>query len=127
MSYVMFFMKTGIIGKIFTLAHLIWLSVCLWKLFTKAGRPGWKVIIPIYRTYVQSIIVCGNPYYFLVFVAVQVGFFLGEFTGLGIFALVLGMLSSWLSYLLFIYINIKTAKAFGKDDGFTLGMIFLQY
>ncbi len=42
-------------GAAETLSMLIWLAIAVvmiaayWKIFTKAGQPGWGVLIPIYN------------------------------------------------------------------------------
>jgi len=41
----------GIVA-IVELAILILVIVSLWKVFTKAGKPGWACIIPFYNIYV---------------------------------------------------------------------------
>src|SRR5258708_5131673 len=40
----------SIIGSVIWLAITIALIAAVWKLFTKAGQPGWAAIIPIYNT-----------------------------------------------------------------------------
>lgn len=37
---------------LFSLAIVVFLIVGEWKLFVKAGKQGWKSIIPFYNTYV---------------------------------------------------------------------------
>jgi hypothetical protein len=39
----------GIVGTIIYLAIVVLLIVSLWKLYAKAGKPGWAAIIPIYN------------------------------------------------------------------------------
>ena len=48
------------IVSIFILAIIVLNLVAMWKLFEKAGEPGWKAIIPIYNTLVMSKIATGN-------------------------------------------------------------------
>lgn len=31
---------------------IVFLFICLWKVYRKAGRPGWAALIPFYNTYV---------------------------------------------------------------------------
>ena len=38
----------GLIGFVFS----IFILVCMWKIFAKAGRPGWASLIPIYNIWV---------------------------------------------------------------------------
>lgn len=48
---------------------LIYIAICIlilvarWKIFSKAGKPGWAAIIPVYCIYTMSIIVdsFGSP------------------------------------------------------------------
>lgn len=51
----------SIIGVLFGLLMI----VALWKVFTKAGKPGWAAIIPIYNLYVLLKIV-GRPGWWLI-------------------------------------------------------------
>lgn len=39
--------------------------ISFWKLFTKAGEPGWAALIPIYNTYVMNKIGGGPIWYFI--------------------------------------------------------------
>ena len=92
---------------VFGALGLVWLAVvllmiaALWKIFVKAGEPGWAAIIPIYNAIVILKIV-GRPVWWLVL-------FLIPFVNL-----VVGFI-----------VVFDTAKAFGKGAGFALGMIFL--
>ena len=44
-------MSTGSI--VVTLAFLVWTIICRWKMFQKAGLPGWGAIIPFYNFYLR--------------------------------------------------------------------------
>lgn len=39
--------------------------IALWKVFAKAGEPGWASIVPFYNAYVQFRIAGFNPWLFL--------------------------------------------------------------
>jgi signal peptidase I len=53
---------------------LILITIGYWKLFQKAGRPGWESIIPIYSTYIQ-LKLSGRPTWWLVLLIVPgIGF-----------------------------------------------------
>src|ERR1700677_1382150 len=45
---------------LFELALIVLVIIGMWKLFTKAGEPGWASIIPIYNIYIICKIV-GKP------------------------------------------------------------------
>ena len=72
-----------------------------WMIFSKAGRPGWAAIIPIYSTIVLLWIV-GRPWWWIFLMMVPI----------------LNII------ILFIVAN-DLSNAFGHGMGFTLGLIFL--
>lgn len=88
---------------LFWLAIAIVSIVAMWKIFEKAGEEGWKSIIPFYNLYIYSKIATG--------------------TGWWMFA----VLVPYIGALFFtIFTSIKMAKAFGKSNGFAVGLIFLN-
>ena len=89
------------------LAIVVLQVVWMWKVYSKAGKPGWASIVPIYSQYVLFEIVGMNGWYaFLVFI---------PFVGSIIVAI--------MNYIA-LY---KLAICFGKDSGFGIGMIFLPF
>ena len=76
--------------------------VAMWKIFEKAGEPGWAAIIPFYNLYVLFKITWGNGWKFLLLLI--------PFAGI-VFAIIT---------------IVKLAKAFGKSGGFAVGLIFLS-
>jgi len=83
------------------LAFLIFLIVTFWKIFEKAGQPGWACIIPIYN-YIVLLKIGGKPWWWIFFVL------------LGPFFLI------W-----HIWAINMVSKSFGKDEGYTVGLLFL--
>src|SRR5439155_10323147 len=53
------------ISMIFGLLVALLLIVAMWKVFTKAGQPGWATIIPIYNLYIWCKIV-GRPGWWII-------------------------------------------------------------
>jgi hypothetical protein len=53
------------------LAAIVFEVAAVWKVFTKAGRPGWGVIIPIYNVYLM-IKVAGRPGWWLILYIVPI-------------------------------------------------------
>ena len=72
-----------------------------WKLFEKAGRPGWGALIPYYNEYVLYDITWGNGVLFL----------LSLIPGAGL--------------VFWIITRVKMAQAYGKGGGFACGLVFL--
>ncbi len=87
---------------ILSLALAVLAIVAMWKIFEKAGKPGWAAIIPFYNVYVLFEITWGNGWKFLFLLIPVAGF---------VFAIIT---------------MVKLAKAFGKSGGFAVGLIFLS-
>ena len=43
----------GFLGTILYIAVIIFMIYCIWRLFEKAGKPGWASIIPVYNYLVE--------------------------------------------------------------------------
>ena len=55
-----FFAGAGVVTMLFYLAIIVLYIAGLWKMFEKAGKPGWAAIIPIYNMIIIAEIV-GKP------------------------------------------------------------------
>ena len=95
------FEAIGTVGVIIYLAFLVLMIAAWWKIFTKAGKPGWAAIIPIYNMIVLCEII-GKPAWWFLLIWLLAPIF-------GIWALNL------------------LSKSFGHGVGFTLGMLFLGF
>lgn len=78
------------------------LIIARWRVYTKAGEPGWGSLIPFYSDYLLFKIAWGNGWLFLLSFIPVVG---------------------WIVLLIAVY---KLCVAFGHGAGFFLGMFFLQ-
>jgi len=89
------------------MVSIIWLALTvlmvasLWRVFAKAGRPGWAVLIPIYNVYILLQIV-GKPGWWLLLMFVPL-----------------------VNFIIWILVLVSLAKCFGKGGGFAAGMLFL--
>ena len=97
---------TGII--IGSLIVSVFAIIVMWKIFVKAGKPGWAAIVPFYNLYTLFEITWGNGWMFLT-----------------IFAAIVPILGYLVVLAIVVLTMIKLAKAFGKDTGFAVGLIFL--
>lgn len=103
-----FFGSLAFLG-IFFLAIMIFLIVIQWKLFEKAGKPGWAAIVPVYNYVILLEIIGFKWYYVFVF-----------------FASAIPVVGGVITILFSIVMNIKLAKSFGKDTAFGIGLCFLS-
>lgn len=93
----------GTIGLIITLGIIILLFISRWIIFTKAGKPGWACLIPIYDSIIYLDII-GKSYWWILWLMIP---------GVNIIFII------WSVNLL--------SKSFGKGVGFTLGLLFFSY
>src|SRR5437660_912103 len=84
-----------------TLLFALLIIVAMWKVFTKAGQPGWASIIPIYNLYIWCKIV-GRPWWWILL-----------------------MLIPFVNFIVAIILCIDMAKSFGKGAGFGIGLALL--
>ena len=85
------------------LAIGLFLIVSFWKVFVKAGQPGWGIFIPIYNIYLL-IKIAGRPGWWLILYLIP-----------------------FVNIVIGIIIGIDIAKNFGKDTAFGLGLFFLGF
>ena len=90
-------------------AMLIWLAVfglvivSMWKVFEKAGEPGWASLVPIYNMVVM-LKIAEKPLWWLLLLFIP-----------------------FVNIIVFIAVGIATAQRFGKGVGYGLGLTFLGH
>ncbi|CAM3576512.1 hypothetical protein FSS13T_06570 [Flavobacterium saliperosum S13] len=88
---------------LFFFGFTLFLIICQWKVFTKAGKPGWACLIPIYSGIVLLEII-KKPIWW-------------------IFMLLIPIANIYFA----IVITNELSKSFGKTSAFTVGLIFLPF
>ena len=86
---------------VFVLVIAVVMLISMWKIYSKAGQPGWAVLVPIYNMIVLLNIVRKPVWWILL------------------------MLIPFVSFIIVILIYLELAKVYGKSTGFGLGIIFL--
>ena len=84
-------------------AFVIFEIAAFWKVFSKAGQPGWACLIPIYNAYIM-LKVAGKPGWWLLLFLIPL-----------------------VNLVIAIIVAIEIAKAFGHGAGFGLGLAFLGF
>jgi hypothetical protein len=87
------------IFNIIYLVFLVFFIIATWKVFAKAGKPGWAAIIPLYNTYVM-LKIAGKPGWWLLLFFVPI-----------------------INFIVSILLALGLAQAFGKSG--TFGIIGL--
>ena len=83
------------------LAVAAFMIICMWKINTKAGQPGWACIVPIYSLIILLKIV-GKPWWWLFLMCIPL-----------------------VNIIIVIIVYNQLSVSFGKGAGFTVGLIFL--
>jgi uncharacterized membrane protein YhaH (DUF805 family) len=82
---------------------LLIVFISFWKIFEKAGQPGWKGIIPIYNLYILLKIV-GKPGWWLLLFFIPL-----------------------VNIVFLVWTYNMLSKSFGKDEAFTVGLVLLGF
>jgi hypothetical protein len=91
------------LGLIIELAVIAFFLAVFWKIFEKAGKPGWAAIIPIYNVIVLLEIV-GRPLWWIILLFIP------------IVNVVIGFM-----------LALDLSRSFGHDVAFALGLFFLGF
>lgn len=85
------------------IAVLLVVIIGVWKAFTKAGRPGWAILIPVYNKIVM-LQIAGRPIWWIILFFIPV-----------------------VNIVVFIIVAIDIAKSFGKGTIFGIGLAFFPF
>lgn len=91
----------------FIIMILLWLAliafviISQWRVFTKAGQPGWAVFIPVYNILI-ILKVANKPWWWIFLLLIPVA-----------------------NIVFMIIILNRISKSFGKSEGFTVGLVLL--
>jgi len=94
---------TGVLFSLICLALAVLIIAAFWKVFTKAGQPGWAAIIPIYNIVVW-LRIAGRPGWWIILLLIPI-----------------------VGAVIAIVVSIDLAKKFGKGAGFGLGLALLGF
>jgi hypothetical protein len=75
----------------------------MWKVFVKAGHPGWAAIVPIYNLYILTQI-AGRAWWWLILLFIPV-----------------------VNLIVILVLCSDISKAFGRGLGTTIGLFFLPF
>ncbi len=85
------------------LAFMIFILAAFWKVFVKAGQPGWACLIPIYNAYIM-LKIAGRPGWWLILYLVPL-----------------------VNIVIAILVSVDIARKFGRGVGFGIGLILLGF
>jgi hypothetical protein len=87
------------VAWVFWFLFVVLAVIATWKIYTKAGQPGWAAIIPIYNWLVLLRII-GRPWWWLLLLLVP-----------------------FLNIVIYIIMMLDLAKSYGRGVGFAIGLI----
>ncbi len=95
--------KLGTVPTLIALALIIFMIAAVWKVFVKAGEPGWACLIPIYNLVVM-LKIAGKPVWWIILLIIP-----------------------FVNFIILILVNLGLAKNFGKGGGFGIGLLLLGF
>lgn len=131
-TIILFLLSYFVILAILAMARIVLHVIAHWKLFTLAGEPGWKSLIPFYSDFVFYRLVWDVKYFFITFSGSFATALLIEVMENidNVFFNIFGslVLLCFSGILLWLNWNLSqnTAKAYGKGKGFGVGLFFLS-
>jgi hypothetical protein len=93
----------GLFCSLIELALIVVVIVGWWKVFEKAGKPGWASIIPFYNAIVL-LGIAGKPWWWLLLCFIP-----------------------FVNFVIVVIVGLNVAKAFGKEAIFGVGLILLPF
>ena len=133
-------MEIGAGYYIFSVIIVAAVIVAWWRIFSKAGEKGWKILIPVYNMYVMYKLFWKAAIFAIMIVlsivavigssVTMYGAVMSVLQGgsstfyIGLFLLVASMIV--ILILDIIFYN-KVSKAFGHGAGFTVGLVLLPF
>ena len=103
------FAALGVVLILMILAVALLVVIGMWKVFTKAGQPGWAAIIPFYNVIVL-LRVAGLPWYWVFALFLQIIPIIGQLAFMVLTVMCLHRIST----------------RFGQGVGFTIGLTLLS-
>ncbi len=99
-------MDDSISSLLFTVISLALVAAVMagvWKVFVKAGKPGWGCLVPIYNI-ILILEMAGKPMWWIVLLLIPL-----------------------VSLIVMVLVNIEIAKKFGQSTGFGVGLALLPF
>ncbi len=107
------YMLFGLLAGLLCIALWLLVIIAEWRIYVKAGQPGWASLVPFYNDYIAYKIFWGNGWMFLL--PLVLSFLSGmEY---------LGTLCSLASLVLYAATQYKKSVSFGHGIPFTVGLI----
>ncbi|HEX4607263.1 MAG TPA: DUF5684 domain-containing protein [Urbifossiella sp.] len=89
---------------LFMMMFVVAILAAMWKVFEKAGQPGWAAIVPIYNNYVLTCEIAKKEILWFILMFVP-----------------------FISIVAYFIVCIEVAKKFGKDAGYGIGLAILPF
>lgn len=95
--------QLGTVPTLIGLAFIVFMIAAVWKVYAKAGEPGWACLVPFYNIIVL-LKISGKPLWWIIL-----------------------MLIPLVNLVIALLVSIGLAKNFGKGGGFGFGLFLLGF
>lgn len=123
-----------IVIAVIVIGFLLWLfiKICQWVIFQKAGQAGWKSLIPIYETFVMLRIIRRPQWWGMLIIGVSIvqliiSSLLEDSSNNSISLEIISSIATLIALIYSVRITHGLSRSFGRGIGFTLGLLFLPY
>ena len=106
----------------FIILNYIFEVVACWRIFEKAGKSGWKSLIPVYNNYVRYQIAWRPLWFWISALLLTASVALGVWGGEGTLWSTLSTVVSALGTLIHLIGNFRLGRAFGRGVLFSVGL-----
>lgn len=124
------FIATAISLSVTAVINTVIQIIAYWRIFTKAGRQGWKSLVPVLSQYTAFKLVWTPFMFFAVLITVIADVFLitlaSLFAELTFLLMWLIMLASAAVIIMYVVYTHKLSRAFRHGAAFTIGLLLLQ-
>lgn len=94
----------GLLCPLVCLALFVVIMVGMWKVFEKAGQPGWAAIVPIYNQYILTCEIAKKEILWFILMFIPM-----------------------VNLVAAVMVSIEVARKFGKTEAYGIGLAFLGF
>ena len=93
----------AIVGVVFIVLPVVLLVIPTWRIYVKAGEPGWSAIVPLFSQYTLCTVV-GRPVWWLIW-----------------------LLIPYVNFVFWLIFAMDLARVFSRSKGFGIGIWLLPF
>lgn len=124
--------NTDATNNVYSIIAAVLTIIFMWKIFEKAGEKGWKVLIPVYNTYILFKLVWNTKMFWVAFFMIFVACIFASVSMINIndalsgLCAILFIITLFVLFIIEVELVFNLGNAFGKGVLFNLGLLLLS-